>query len=197
MAKPKPKPKQGQQQMSYRNDYNTYNATSVARQYHDYPQNQSVTQRKKKVSKKRKLKTVMVRSAEAKNLSFSIYFMLVIGFLSLLAVVVAGANVTLQRNKNTQLANQLREIEAQNSRLQNQILQARNSDEIEYIARNRLGMSEPLPHQTITTYLIPAVEVVSVFTAPVDQQLTRAEHFQYFFGSVRAFFMSENEVEPN
>lgn len=179
-------------QMSYRNSYASYNSTSVATDYSGYEDKpyQKNRTRVKRVIKKRR-KPIFVMSAQAKNLSFSIYFMVIIGFLLLLAVTVAGSNVTIQRRYNTQFVNDLRNIEIQNNQLQNQIDQARNTEKIMYIARNRLNMSEPLPHQVRSISLIPSVHVEPVFTMPVHQTLTTRENIQSFFYNMLYFFTDQ------
>lgn len=175
-----------QNQMTYRNSYTNYNPTTEAKTAaKDYYRKQPKAA--KRAVKKRK-KTVFVMSGQAKNLGFSIYFMILLAFLLLLGVVIAGANVTLQRNYNTQLANQLRHIEIQNNQLRNQINQARNLEDIEYIARTRLGMSEPSAHQVQAVTLIPAVYVEAVFTDYLDYNYDNTSSISDFFRSIINFF---------
>ena len=83
------------------------------------------------------------------RVSMSIYVNIALIFLCALATLISFANVSLQRNYNQNLSAQLRYMEAVTTDLGMQVLEARNLEEIEQLARTRLGMSEPNPHQII------------------------------------------------
>lgn len=164
----------------------SYNASSLAVAYGYEPE---LVPRRQPPKKSNKI--LFTRSAiTAKNLSFSIYLMLGLMVACLVAVVAAGSNVTIQRENNTRAQNHLRHLEVQNTRLQNQINQARNLAEIEYIARNRLGMSEPLLHQIHGVSLIPAVEVIPVFSTPLTPSVYDTNELMGFLERVHRFLVN-------
>ena len=137
---------------------------------------------------KQKKAVVFEKIEGAKNQPIGVYVIIVSVFFAILGYIVAGANVTLQRNYNTQLRNQLRDIEIHNSQITNQIAQARNLEEVEYIARNNLNMSEPLPHQIVAVNIIDRRELTVDFTSPPEYELTLAETVANFFQYMFAFF---------
>lgn len=98
--------------------------------------------------KKQKIKYVY-SDVPGVKVSISIYLTIVLIFLCALATSISFANVSLQRNYNQHLFSQLREMERLTVDLGMQVLEARNLEEIEYLARTRLQMSEPNPHQII------------------------------------------------
>ena len=175
-----------------RNPANTYNHTSQAYDHYRYdhtgPKKKPRGKRRKRVSK-RTSKVRFVKALGAKNQSFSVYFAIILIFFMGLGAVVAGSNVTIQRNANNAIRNQLREMEMFNSQLVNQIAQARNPEEIEYLARNELGMSEPLAHNIIAVNLAPQRELIYDFTLPPQYELTYSERFIGFLNSMVSFFV--------
>ena len=139
----------------------------------------------------KKTKTLFLMSIKTKNLNLLNYIAVGVAALCFLGILVAGANVTLQRNANAQVLDQIRRMEIQNNRLQNQITQARNLDEIEQIARERLGMAEPLPHQVHAVTLIPEVEIIPVFSQGIDHTHPSDNNWSAVLTNLRHFLLSE------
>ena len=142
--------------------------------------------------KKRPKKIVFVMSAKTRNLALSSYVVVGVIFVCVLAMLAAGANVTLQRQENAHAANQLRQLDVQNTRLQNQITQARNVDEIKYIARTRLNMDDPPTHNIHAVTLVPMVEVPAVFSAPIDINIEDTSQWVVWFENMRDFLLNDS-----
>lgn len=151
----------------------------------------TMPQKQKRNTKKRKPKVLFVKAVSAKNQSFSVYIAIILLFLMGLGVVIAGSNVTLQRNINNSYRNQLSALETSNIRLYNQINQARNLEDIEYMARNNLNMSEPLSHQITAINVIEQRELVHDFNRPPIYTLTFRERVEGFFTNMFSFFTGE------
>lgn len=172
-----------------KNPYNSYNNTSQA--YVHYPQNEQNMRRKKRVRKRIKRQVTFVKALGAKNQPITVYMSILIVFLMGLGLVVSGSNVTIQRNINARLSNDLRSLEMSNTQIFNQILQSRNIEEIEYLARNNLGMSEPMPHQVVMVPIIEERPLVQDFTKPYEYELTLSEQTTEFFRYMFAFFTGD------
>lgn len=111
---------------------------------------QSKKPRKRGLQKKKPPKVKYVYAdIPGTKISASIYFNIALIFCCALAASISIANVSLQRNYNQNLTTQLRSMERETEELGLQVLEARNLEEIEHLARTRLGMSEPNPHQII------------------------------------------------
>lgn len=120
----------------------------------------------------------------------SIFFIFVLG----LGMAAANANVTLQRSTNTALLAQLRDLEVQNTQIEADIVETRNLEEVEHIARTRLGMSQPLPHQIVQVDIMPEAEQMAVdLTAPPVYEKTLAERTSEFFSNIVEFFADRGE----
>ncbi|MCL1995417.1 MAG: DUF515 domain-containing protein [Defluviitaleaceae bacterium] len=175
------------------NPNNVYNPTAHAYDYYSYeealPQPQKKIRRRGKRILKRASKIRFVKVLGAKNQSLSVYFAIVAIFFVGLGAVVAGSNVTIQRNTNNAIRNQLQAIELSNSQLANQIAQARDIEEIEYLARNDLGMSEPLAHNIIVINIASERELVYDFTLPPQYDPTYGERLVDFFNNMVNFFI--------
>ena len=221
MAKGSPRrqsPKRNTYSSNYQ--YDNYNPTSQAYDYgHQRPAHQGAQKRgvskptKKQINKtvarpakpvksakpikvKKRTKAiakpiVFVKALGAKNQSVAVYTAIVVTFFVSLGYIVAGANVTIQRNTNNQLRNQLRSIEIHNGQIANQIAQARNIEEVEYIARNSLNMSEPMPHQIVAVNIIESRELVVDFTQPHEYEPTFSESAVEFLQRMFVFFTEQ------
>ena len=178
--------------------YGTYNQTTGTGALKEYPEpikyRKRVVKRraiKPKPKAKVKTRTRIIRGLSPKKIGMLTYLGIFMIFILGLGTAIAGANVTIQRNINVTLANTLRDIEHQNSQIYADILNARNLDDVEYIARNRLGMSEPLSHQIIPITLIPSREMVHDFTEPMEYELTFMEEVGGFFTRIVDFFIGD------
>lgn len=193
----------GGQRQRY-NSYNRYNATSGALK--EYPQERRRTadgQRRKGhpnkagnkqvvrgsgTATKKRTRARIERGLAPKKLGVGIYAAITLVFLLGIGMTVAGSNVTLQRNINNQLLGTLRELEIQNSQISAEIVETRNLEEVEYIARTRLGMSTPLPHQIIQVEVMPERELVVDFNEPVTYDRTVTEQVSDVFSRITHFF---------
>jgi len=115
--------------------------------------------------------------------------MVMVLFVCVMAVSVSFANVTTQRSQNQALHAELIRLENINSSLELQISDARNLDEVEYIARTRLNMSEPVPGQITVVNLIPKEQIVHDFTVMPEYELAFNEQVSRFFERLRVFFV--------
>lgn len=162
-----------------------YNATTGA--YKRAPQVRPLKKRTIKHRVKTTTRTRIQKGMARRKIGAKIYLVIFLGFLLVMGMVVGNANVTLQRNTNVALMSVLREIELQNGHIYAEIIEARNLDEIEYIARHVLGMSEPLPHQIISIDVMAPRENIHDFTVMVPYELTLVEEVSQWFEQMMDF----------
>lgn len=124
--------------------------------------------RPSKPSRSRKVKRPKikyVKDVKIRKIPFIVYLLAFFGFLLGIVTLIAGANVTLQRVLNSSLEADLISIVNLNNNLTIQLSGDHDIGYIEYLARTRLNMIDPAPHQ------IRHIEVKAPITPIVD--LTR------------------------
>jgi len=166
------------------------------RTYRDsYPAEKKQTKKpKKRGMKKKKLPKVkyVYSDIPGTKISVSIYFNIALIFLCALATSISFANVSLQRNYNQRLTSQLRTMERATEELGLQVLETRNLEEIEHLARTRLGMSEPSPHQIVYIIVDTSPTIIDSYVEYLEDSLheeSLGERIVYIFGNIVEFLL--------
>ena len=128
-----------------------------------------------KAKRKPKQVTYVRGDSLGKKLPMAIYTTIMLLFVLGLLVTISFSNVTIQRNLNNRLAQELLAAENTNAQLLFQINNLRNLDDVDYIARTRLGMSDPMPYQITLIYVAHPVEIIYDYTIPIEIALTLTE----------------------
>ena len=104
--------------------------------------------------KQKKIKYVRANVSSKKLSTFVIVSIFLLFAMSLL-LTIAFSNVSVQRTQNARLSNELMMIETVNNNLYIQIVDARQIEDVDTIAREQLGMGEPRPYQVHFVELVP------------------------------------------
>ena len=140
-----------QRPQKHTSGYNYYNNSSVAYDYAlpDYD-NEPQRQKVRKANPKRGSAPAYIRvKSTRKKLSFTTYLMVGVFFACAFFAISAISKNTYQKGRNIELTSELRVLNARTNEIRLEVANSMDLALIENIARTRLMMREPAPHQIV------------------------------------------------